>query len=130
MGVRELVEKLLRHIGEGDAEAAAALFAERVDFSIPHDASVWWIPPVRTRTNLAAFFTQLPAELDTERFDVDHIIVDGSHAVVLGRMTDTVRRTGKSFTSPFALHVTEHEGALTRYHFLEDTAAVRAAARD
>lgn len=38
---RELVEQLFRHLGDGDAHAAAALFSERVDFALPHDPAVW-----------------------------------------------------------------------------------------
>lgn len=126
---RELVEQLLQHIGRGDAQAAAGLFSERVDFAIPHDPVVWWIPEVQTREDLAGFFSLMGAELLTESFDVDRIVVDGDDAVILGRMVDTVRKTGKSFTSRFSLRLTRHDGALIRYHFLEDTAAVRDAAQ-
>lgn len=83
---------------------------------------------MESRAELAGFFSQLRSELVTESFDIDSVIIDDRHAVILGRMTDTVRRTGKSFNSRFSLHLMQVDGELVRYHFLEDTAAVRDAA--
>lgn len=125
---REQVELFLSLLGQGDTERAAALFADSVDFQIPHDEAIWWIPPVSTRAELRAFFAGLGTHLLTESFDVDRILVDGDDAVVIGRLTDTVRRTSRSFTSPFALHLSQRDGLFTRYLFLEDSAAARAAA--
>lgn len=123
--ISERVEQLLNHVGAGEAEAAAALFAHDVDFLIPHDPGVWWIPTVTTRSDLATFFSLLASELVTEAFELEHVVIDGEHAVLTGTMTDTIRRTGRTFTSRFFLHLTQQDGMFTRYHLLEDTAAIR-----
>jgi uncharacterized protein len=58
------------------------------------------------------------------RTSVDRILVDGPHAVVLGRIVQTTRRTRVGYTSPFALHLTVDGGLVTRYHIYEDSLTV------
>ncbi|QHC00079.1 hypothetical protein EK0264_07175 [Epidermidibacterium keratini] len=77
---------------------------------------------------MAGFFASLDEHLETLRFEVDHIVVEGDQGVVLGVIEDRVRRTGRSFLSRFALHLTVDQGEFTRYHFFEDAAAAHAAA--
>lgn len=123
-----MVEKLLGHIGNGRADLASAMFAEVIDFDIPHHDDVWWIPMVRTRAEFEAFLAGLGAELETVRFDVDEITATGQNAIVTGELEDRVLRTGRSFVSRFSLTLHVEGGEFTRYRFIEDTAAVQAAA--
>ncbi len=123
-----MVEKLLSHIGNGRADLASAMFAEVIDFDIPHHDDVWWIPVVRTRVEFESFLSGLGAELETIRFEIDEITVTGPDAIITGELEDRVIRTGRSFVSRFSLTVHVESGEFTRYRFIEDTAAVHAAA--
>lgn len=55
------------------------------------------------------------------------IVVDGTEAMPAGRLGGTVRATGKSFRSPFAMRLTVEEGLITRYRVYEDSLAIAAA---
>jgi len=130
MNAREMVEELLGYIASGRTDLAAGMFAEYIDFEIPHHDDIWWIPDVRTRDDFASFLSGLGDELETLRFEVDVIATDGDDVVIVGVIEDRVRRTGRSFTSPFSLALRVNQGVFTRYHFLEDSAAVMSAATD
>lgn len=125
---RTLATRFLEHLGRGESEEAAGLFADEVDFVVPHDPAVWWIPEVRVRHDFERFLAGLGQELDTLEFEVTTIVADGDDVVVLGRFRERVVKTGREFSSPFSIHLTVAEGRLTRFHMMEDSAAVAKAA--
>ncbi|MFC7583281.1 nuclear transport factor 2 family protein [Nonomuraea antimicrobica] len=133
---RDIVQELLRRIGEGDFERIAELFAEQSDwrFNWPEEGhpSVPWIKPCSSRRDAAEHFRMLTAyhvpELNGT--SVTRILVDGGDAVVLGDLVQTVKATGRSYTSPFALHLTVEDGQITRYHIYEDSLTVARALSD
>lgn len=130
MTTREIVQELLRRMGEGDVDRIAALFAEQSEwrFNWPEEGhpSVPWIRPRSSRHDVAEHFRMLGAyhvpELNAT--SVARILVDGNDAVVLGDIAQTVETTGRSYTSPFALHLTIENGLITRYHIYEDSLTV------
>jgi uncharacterized protein len=132
---RRVVAELMTRIAAGDPDEIAALFAEPVDWQLTWPAEghpgVPWIRPRSTRADVADHFRTLAdghvAALNGTT--VDRILVDGPHAVVLGRIVQTARQTGTGYTSPFALHVTVDGGLITRYHVYEDSLTVARALR-
>ena len=127
---REIVEELLRRLGEGNPDRTAELFAEPVDWRLDWPAeghpAVPWIRPRTGRADVADHFRSLAAhhvpELDGT--SVTRILVDGAHAVVLGEIVQTVRASGTAYRSPFALHLTAEDGLVSRYHIYEDSLTV------
>ncbi|MEU1148467.1 nuclear transport factor 2 family protein [Streptomyces sp. NPDC005863] len=129
---RTVVEELLRRIGEGDPERIAELYAERGDWKLdwPESehgrAATPWIRHRTTRADAAAHYRELtehhvPQEAATE---IECVLVDGSHAVVLGEIRQTARATGRAYRARFALHLTVEGGLVTRHHVYEDSLAV------
>ncbi|MET7330172.1 nuclear transport factor 2 family protein [Nonomuraea sp. NPDC005650] len=127
---RDVVEELLRRMAEGDHERTAELFAEPVDWQLDWPAeghpAVPWIIPRSSRADVADHFRSLEAHHVPELngTSVTRILVDGTHAVVLGEIAQTVRAGGTAYTSPFALHLTVEGGLVTRYHIYEDSLTV------
>ncbi|MFI9595388.1 nuclear transport factor 2 family protein [Nonomuraea sp. NPDC052265] len=127
---RDIVEELLRRIVEGDPERTSELFAEPVDWQLSWPAeghpAVPWIRPRSGRTEVADHYRALGAHHVPELngTTVRQILVDGPDAVVLGQIVQTVRATGVSYTSPFALHLTVEDGLITRSHIYEDSLTV------
>ncbi|MEV8318203.1 nuclear transport factor 2 family protein [Streptomyces sp. NPDC059900] len=129
---RSVVEDLLGRIGEGDPERIAELYADDADWKLdwPESehgrAATPWIRPRTTRADAAAHYRELaerhvPGEAATQ---VERILVDGTHAVVLGEIRQTARPTGKPYRARFALHLTVENGLVTRHHVYEDSLAV------
>ncbi|UBU10827.1 nuclear transport factor 2 family protein [Nonomuraea gerenzanensis] len=136
MATLDTVQELLRRLGEGDAERAAELFAEKCDWRYNWPAeghpSVPWIRPRSSRSDAADLFRALRTyhvpELNST--SIERILVDGDDAVVLGSFAQTVAATGRSYTSAFALHLTVTDGQIARYHIYEDSLAVARALSD
>ncbi|GIG89002.1 nuclear transport factor 2 family protein [Plantactinospora endophytica] len=130
MDTRVTVEELLRRIGAGDPERAAALYAETVDWQVnwpePTHPAVPWIRPRSSRADVLDHHRTLAANSVPGQGSaaIDRILVDGPHAVVTGETAQTVRATGKRFSTRFALHLTVEDGLIVRHHVYEDSLAV------
>jgi ketosteroid isomerase-like protein len=129
---RSVVEDLLGRIGAGDPERIAELYADGTDWKLDWPEAEHgrpatpWIRHRATRADAAAHYRELaehhvPEEVGTE---VERILVDGDHAVVLGVIRQTARSTGRAYSSRFALHLTVENGLVTRHHVYEDSLAV------
>lgn len=131
MTTRDTLEELLRRIGEGDSpDRIAELYAEEVDWQfdwpvVPFE-TVPWIRPRSTRADVADHHRTLAAHCVPGQgsASVTRILVEGADAVVMGETSQTVRATGKRFTTRFALHLTVVDGLITRHHVYEDSLAV------
>jgi ketosteroid isomerase-like protein len=130
VNTRAVVGELLQRMGEGDPERIADLFAEQVDWLVDWPAeghpAVPWIRPRSTRADVADHFRTIDAfhVPDKRRASVGRILVDDQDAVVLGEFSQTVKATGRTYTSSFAVHVTAEDGLIIRYHVYEDSLTV------
>ncbi|WP_405800852.1 nuclear transport factor 2 family protein [Streptomyces halstedii] len=129
---RTVVEELLRRIGRGDPEHVAEMYAERGDWKLDWPeaehgrAATPWIRYRSTRADATAHYRELaahhvPGQAATE---IERILFDGDHAVVLGEIRQTARSTGRAYRARFALHLTVEDGLVTRHHVYEDSLAV------
>jgi ketosteroid isomerase-like protein len=127
---RTTVEEFLRRLGDGDPDQIAALFVEPVDWRLDwpdqgHPA-VPWIRPRSTRADVSDHFRTL-AEFhvpEKRSASIDALIVDGTDAVLLGELSQTVRATGRTYGFAFALRLTVENSLITRYHLYEDSLTV------
>ncbi|MFC6880531.1 MULTISPECIES: nuclear transport factor 2 family protein [Actinomadura] len=129
---RDVVDELLRRIGEGVPESIAELYAERVDWKLnwpeaEHGrAATPWIRHRSSGGDAVAHYGligehHVPEEAGTR---VERVLVDGADAVVLGEIRQTARSTGRAYRARFALHLTVDGGRITRHHVYEDSLAV------
>ncbi|WP_406408349.1 nuclear transport factor 2 family protein [Streptomyces halstedii] len=129
---RAVVNELLHRIGRGDPEHIAEMYAERGDWKLDWPeaehgrAATPWIRHRSTRADATAHYRELaahhvPGQAATE---IERILVDGDHAVVLGEIRQTARSTGRAYRARFALHLTVEDGLVTRHHVYEDSLAV------
>jgi len=124
--LQELVGRLLRF----DADGAAELFAETVDWDVPGARTVPWTGPRHTRGEVAEYFTTLWSLCDTAQTEntVHKVVVDGADAVAVGVFAQTVRATGRRLTTPVALHITVgDDGLINWFRLYEDSHAVATA---
>jgi uncharacterized protein len=127
--LQELVGRLSRF----EADEAAELFAETVDWDVPGARIVPWTGPRHTRAEVADYFKTLWSLCDTAQTEnnVHKVVVDGTDAVALGVFAQTVRATGRRLTTPVALHITVGDDALINWlRLYEDSHAVAAAFSD
>ncbi|GAA5046045.1 nuclear transport factor 2 family protein [Nocardia callitridis] len=127
---RAVAAEFLRLVGAGDPDAVATLFADTVDWKLnwPEDehgrTATPWIIHRSTRADVADNFRALTTfheRIDTE---LERVLFDGAHAVVLGVIRQTAQPTGRAYRARFALHLTVVDGLITRYHIYEDSLAI------
>ncbi|ALG14825.1 ketosteroid isomerase [Kibdelosporangium phytohabitans] len=124
------MEEFLRRSGKGHPEHIAELYAPKVDWRVDWPTEnhpiVPWIRPRSTRADVADHFHTFsqhcpPAE---GHVSIDHLMVDGINAVLIGTSSQMVKSTGKRFVMTFALHLTVEDGLITRHHMYEDSLTV------
>ncbi|MGI5525956.1 nuclear transport factor 2 family protein [Streptomyces syringium] len=122
---RETVDAFFAHFGAGEMPAVLDLFSDDVDFHVGGADHVPWTGTRTTKDGIAAFFAVFGQVLTpAEEYEIHITLVDGDHAVVIGRNRFGVRATGKSFTNHFALHFTVTAGKITAYRMYEDSHAI------
>ncbi|MFD4689321.1 nuclear transport factor 2 family protein [Streptomyces sp. NPDC058463] len=123
---RATVEKFLALRLAGDTEGLTALFADHVDWLLAENPAAPWIRPRSTAVECASQAAELAEYTVPEdaRASVGTFLVDGADAVLMGHLSGTVRATGKSFSGPFALHLTVEAGRVTRHHLYENSLSI------
>ncbi|MGW7414302.1 nuclear transport factor 2 family protein [Streptomyces sp. NPDC054863] len=123
---RAVVQEFLTARLAGDTERLVELFADEVDWLLAENPAVPWIRPRSTGAECAAQAAEVtehtvPAD---SRASVDTLLVDGADAVLMGHLSGTMRKTGRSFGGPFALRLTVEGGRVTRHHLYENSLSI------
>jgi uncharacterized protein len=129
----ETLQELVGRLSRFQADGAAELFAETVDWDVPGARTVPWTGPRHTRCEVADYFTTLWSVCDTAQTEntVHKVVIDGADAVALGVFAQTVRSTGRRLTTPVAMHITVgDDGLINLLRLYEDSYAVAAAFSD
>ena len=121
--VLDTVRAFFSHVAEGELDRAIALFTDQVDWLIPGDESLAWTGARSRPAEIAEVLTTIgglhvPGESVSE---IRQILVDGSDAVVLGRIAHTTLGTGRRYDMLVAFHLTVRDGRITRLHMYEDS---------
>jgi|ERR1700761_1910273 uncharacterized protein len=125
--IRELIDAFLERLGRQDADAAADLFADDIDWNVPGAKALPWTGRRNKRAEVAEYLRTLWPNFVTGKSTVavDTILVDGDDAVVFSTFQHTVKRNGRSLITPSAMWFRVANGKITRMYLYEDTAAVR-----
>jgi uncharacterized protein len=124
---RATLQELLSRLSRFEPKRVAELFAETIDWEVAGDERVPWTGVRSSRDEVAAYFDTLWSECDTAVAEntVSQMVVDGSDAVVLGVFAQTIRASGRRFSTPVALHITVDDGGLiSRLRLYEDSHAI------
>ncbi|MBW8800138.1 MAG: nuclear transport factor 2 family protein [Streptomyces sp.] len=126
MTTRDVAEKFFRLLAGGDLDKVAAVFADDIDWYVPGSASLPWTGARTKRSEVADCFRTLGTHIVPEKNvdDIEALLVDGDHAVMLGRFTRVARGTGRTYITPVAMHLQVADGEIVKLHLYEDTLAV------
>jgi hypothetical protein len=132
MKTREIVDTFLERLGHQDADGAAELFAESIDWYVPGGEALPWTGHRNQRAHVAEYFRTLwPVFVAGEStVELDAILVDGDDAVIFSTFQHTVRKNGRPLRTPAAMRLHVDNGLIVKMHLYEDTAAVRDAFSD
>ena len=125
-----IAQNMLEQIGSGaDPDLIAQGFSEDVALEIPgDDTALPWIGSQVGRKAVAQFLRDQRELLVSNWFRVDDILCNADRAVILGELSATIKRTGKTIPTHFAIVLTVAEGVVTRFQMLENSYAASLAA--
>ncbi len=126
MATREVVEKFFGLLAAGDPDAVAGMFADHIDWYVPGSPSLPWTGQRTTAGEVADYFRTLVANIVPEQNvdEVEALLVDGDHAVMLGRFTRVARSTGRTYETPIAMHFQVAGDKIVKMYLYEDTLKV------
>ncbi|WP_164842567.1 nuclear transport factor 2 family protein [Actinoplanes solisilvae] len=130
MTTRILVERFFTMLGSGaDAEDIAKLFAEDVDWDVPGSASLAWTGKRSNRAEVADYLRTLAANIVPEQNvdEIEAILYDGKHAVMLGRFGRVARSTGRPYEMEVAMRFEVNGDEITKFRLYEDSHQVAGA---
>ena len=106
-------------------EEIAELVSDDVDWYVAGDTDqVPWIGRKSGKAGAADFYTQIRAEITSERFDLKDILVQGTRVLATGELASRVNRTGRLIESEFIFDFVVERGVITRFRLFEDSFAV------
>ncbi|MEV7800057.1 nuclear transport factor 2 family protein [Microbacterium foliorum] len=126
----EITGAFLERLGAQDAEGLGALFAEDIDWIVPGDPDLTpWAGRRTHRSEVPAYFRDLWSALVPGKsvVSVTAVVTEGDEAVIFAVFDHVAAPTGRPFHTDVALRLTVVDGAVTRMHLFEDTAATAAA---
>lgn len=127
----KVVRKLFDDASKGvSPEELSQFFSEEVDFFVAGDTEhVSWIGKKNGRKEVASFYSQLSELINSQKFQIDDILIKGTRAVVLGQLVSEVKKTGKIIETEFAYDIVVEQEQITRFRMFEDSFAVSEAVK-
>jgi hypothetical protein len=109
-----------------DPDGMGEYFAEDIDWYVPGDTALPWIGRRSRRADVAGYFRTMWPHFEPGKStaSVEKLIVSGDDAVMLGTFSHTAAGTGRSFTTPVAMHLTVEGEKIVKLYLYEDTWAV------
>jgi ketosteroid isomerase-like protein len=122
---KDEVSAIYHAFSHGDIQSVVERMSEDVDWNCPGGAPFSGIR--RGRDQVREFFDILLRTTRIDQFDVDDIIGERDHVVVIGRERGTVIETGQHFEQRFAHLFTFRGGKVAAVHLFDDSHAVASA---
>jgi ketosteroid isomerase-like protein len=122
----ELIGSFLQQLGNYNAEGAAGLFAEDIDWYVPGDKSLPWVGHRSHRADVADYFHTMWPHFQKGKSIITpgSMLVSGNDVVLFADFQHTAASTGRTFQTKAAFHLTISDGKIIRLHLYEDTFTV------
>lgn len=121
-----VIQKVYADFSRGDIESILNQLADDVVWEQPNQPAIPYGGKRHGRESVRQFFAAV-AEVEVREFAPVEYLASGDRVVAIGHWAGTVRRTGKSFRSAWAMAWTVTDGKIRRFTAYEDTAAIVAA---
>jgi len=122
----QMIQKLYADFGKGDIASILDSLDANVVWEEPINTSIPYNGKRQGKAAVQQFFAEV-AQVHVSEFHPKDYLATGDRVVALGSWTGTVKSTGKTFQSDWAIVWTVKNGKITGYTAYEDTAAVAAA---
>jgi ketosteroid isomerase-like protein len=120
-----LVQKYLTALGSRNLDSIVHFFSEQIYWDVPGNKELApWLGKRNSKAEIREFFEMLWAETEPKSVNLDHIFAKDNHAVITGEFSTLMLKTGKVYSSIFAIHLTIENNLITSYRLQEDSYAL------
>lgn len=126
---RQTAEKFFGFIDAKNPEKIASMVAENVDWYIFESKYMPWTGHRHKREEIAELFKTLFSYFidGSEKLEAKSFMVQGNEVAVFGTIERTVKKTGKHFKMPLAIHLTVENNLITKLSLYEETLIIEKA---
>lgn len=126
---KETVETFFGYIGGKDPEGIASMVSEKVDWYIFESKYMPWTGHRSKREEISVLFKTLFSYFidGSEKLEVQSFLVRGNQVAVFGFVERTVKKNGKHFKMPLAIHITVENNLVSKFSLYEETLIIEKA---
>ncbi|UTN06355.1 nuclear transport factor 2 family protein [Flavobacterium bizetiae] len=120
---KQTADKFFEYIGAKNPEKIASMVSENVDWYIFESKYMPWTGHRSKREEVAALFKTLFSYFidGREKLEVQSFLLRGNEVAVFGTIERTVKKTGKHFKMPLAIHITVENNLISKFSLYEET---------
>lgn len=120
---KETVEKFFGYIGSKNPEGIASVVSEKVDWYIFESKYMPWTGHRSKREEISELFKTLFSYFvdGSEKLEAKSFLLRGNEVAVFGFVERTVKKNGKHFKMPLAIHITVENNLISKFSLYEET---------
>jgi len=120
---KETVEKFFGFIDAKDPDKIASMVSEKVDWYIFESKYMPWTGHRSKREEISKSFTTLFSYFvdGSEKLEAQSFLLRGNEVAVFGFVERTVKKNGKHFRMPLAIHLTVENNLISKFSLYEET---------
>ena len=126
---KETVEKFFEYFGTKNPDKIASMVTENVDWYIFESKYMPWTGHRSKREEIAPLFKTLFSYFvdGSEKVETNSFLIRGNQAAIFGTVERTVKKTGKHFKMPLAIHITVENNLISKFSIYEETLIIEKA---
>lgn len=126
---KQTADKFFEYIGAKNPEKIASMVSENVDWYIFESKYMPWTGHRSKREEVAELFKTLFSYFidGSEKLEAQSFLLRGNEVVVFGTIERTVKKTGKHFKMPLAIHITVENNLISKFSLYEETLIIEKA---
>ncbi|MRX40232.1 hypothetical protein GJU43_13175 [Flavobacterium sp. LC2016-23] len=126
---KQTADKFFEYVGAKNPDKIASMVSENVDWYIFESKYMPWTGHRSKRAEIAALFKTLFSYFvdGSEKLEVQSFLLQGNEVAVFGTIQRTVKKTGKHFKMPLAIHITVENNLVSKFSLYEETLIIEKA---
>jgi ketosteroid isomerase-like protein len=120
---KQTVEKFFGYISAKDPDKIASMVSEKVDWYIFESKYMPWTGHRSKREEISKLFTTLFSYFvdGSEKLEAQSFLLRGNEVAVFGFVERTVKKNGKHFRMPLAIHLIVENNLISKFSLYEET---------
>jgi ketosteroid isomerase-like protein len=120
---KRIVREVYDRFKDGDYSGLLNLCSAEIDWSVPEVENSPYTGPWHGIKSVREYFSLMSEAEEITDFEPREFVAQGEKVIVTGRLTSTVRKTGRHFSTEWVHIFTVRNGKIKSFHEFYDTAA-------